>query len=497
MPRLRFLAFDLGAESGRAVLGSLEAGQLSLRELYRFPNGPVRLLGRDHWNLPGLWEEVQTGVRRCTREAGLNPQSLAVDTWGVDFGFVAADGSLLGLPLSYRGPHTAGAMEDFLQRVAPERVYELTGVQFLPFNTLFQLAALVRDRSPVLDSAAGLLFMPDLFQYLLTGRKSSEFTIASTSQLFDPRARAWSGELLAALGLSESLMPEVRPPGTILGSVDSEAAEATGLPSGTPVVATASHDTASAVAAVPAEGQDWAYISSGTWSLVGVECAGPVITPRTLALNFTNEGGLGGRVRLLKNVTGLWLLQQCRRSWGAGRRTLPGYDELVQSASTAPAFRTLVDPDDPSFLNPTDMPEAIRAFARRSGQVAPETEAATVRCILESLALKYRQVLVQLAEVSPRPIGRLHIIGGGSRNDLLCRFTAAACGLPVMAGPAEATAAGNVLGQALALGAVGSLEDIRTVMRDSFELASYEPADTRAWDDAFGRFLDLGGTGRA
>jgi rhamnulokinase len=497
MPPHRFLAFDLGAESGRAVLGSLEDGRLSLRELCRFPNGPVRLLGRDHWNLPGLWEEVQNGIRLCTREAGLAPRSLAVDTWGVDFGLLAADGSLLGLPLSYRGPHTAGAMEDFLGRMTAERVYELTGVQFLPFNTLFQLAALVRDRSPVLDSAAGLLFMPDLFHYLLTGRKSSEFTIASTSQLYNPRTKAWSGELLAALGLPESLMPEVRPPGTILGNISSEAAKATGLASGTPVVATASHDTASAVAAVPAEGRDWAYISSGTWSLVGVECPGPVITPRTLELNFTNEGGLGGRVRLLKNVTGLWLLQQCRRSWGAGRRSLPGYAELVRSASAAPAFRTLVDPDDPSFLNPADMPEAIRAFARRTGQAAPETKAATVRCILESLALKYRQVLGQLAGVSPRPIGRLHVIGGGSRNELLVRFTAAACGLPVMAGPAEATAAGNILGQALALGAVRSLEEIRAVMRDSVELASYEPDDTRAWDEAFGRFLDLAGSGRA
>ncbi len=488
---LEFLAFDLGAESGRAVLGTLAGGRLVLREVHRFANGPVRILGHDHWDLPALFEEVKKGIRRAVRDSGARPESLAVDTWGVDFGLVADDGSLLGLPYAYRDSRTEGAMDYVFHRLPRPEVYALTGIQFLPFNTLFQLAAMVRDRSSLIEAAAQLLFMPDLFHYLLTGRRATEFTIASTSQVFNPRRMAWSGELLAALGLPASLMPEVLASGSVLGPVSEEVREATGLRKGTPIALTATHDTGAAVAAVPAEGEDWAYISSGTWSLVGIESAQPIISRRTLELNFTNEGGLGGRIRFLKNMTGLWLLQGARKSWeAAGEKTLD-YAALVAAAESAPPFVTLVDPDDPSFLNPADMVEALRGYARRTGQPEPASIPATVRCILESLALKYRLIIEQLAEVSPHPIRKLHIIGGGSRNAVLCRFTAEATGLPVAAGPAEATASGNILGQALALGIVRSVQDFRSIMRDSCDLQTYEPRDPSAWTGPYERFRRL------
>ena len=490
----QFLAFDLGAESGRAVLGTLQAEKLEVRELYRFPNGPVQLLGHLHWSLPGLLEEVKIGARVCVEEAGIQPASIAVDTWGVDFGLVAEDGSLLGLPYAYRDSLTAGIMDEFFKRMPRDKVYGLTGVQFLPFNSLFQLAALVRDRSPLLEAASALLFMPDLFHYLLSGRRASELTIASTSQLYDPRRKCWSRDLLTALGLPQSLMQDIVPPGTVLGSLTAETAASTGLDKGTLVTATASHDTASAVAAVPAEGCEWAYISSGTWSLMGIESSQPIINDRTLKLNLTNEAGVEGRVLLHKNMTGLWLLQQCRKAWEAEGRTNLDYGELSRSAEGAPGFRTLIDPDAPEFLNPADMPQAIKDFARRTGQPGPRSVAEVVRCILESLALKYRVVLEELGEVAPQTIAKIHVIGGGSQNAVLCRFTAEATGLPVVAGPAEATASGNILVQALALGAVRSQEEIRTIMRNSSKLEVYEPTSPAAWGEAYDRFRNIVGT---
>jgi rhamnulokinase len=488
-----FLAVDLGAESGRVILGTIESERLAVRELYRFPNGPVQLLGHLHWNLPALFEEIKKGARVCVQEAGVQPESVAVDTWGVDFGLVAEDGSLLGLPYAYRDPRTLGVMDEFFKLMPREEVYGLTGIQFMNFNSLFQLAAMVRDRSPLLEAASGLLFMPDLFHYLLTGRRSSELTIATTSQLYNPRKKTWSRELFAALGLPDSLMQDISRPGTVLGPLTAEVAEATGLSRETTVIATATHDTASAVAAVPAQGRDWAYISSGTWSLMGIESPEPIINSRTLKLNFTNEGGIEGRTRFLKNVTGLWLLQQCRRKWQGGSAEGPSYGELVRAAEESPGFRTLIDPDAPGFLNPPDMPGAIQEYARQTGQPEPDSRASFVRCILESLALKYRRVLDQLREVSPQPIARIHVIGGGSQNSLLCRFTAEATGLPVVAGPAEATASGNILVQALALGVVRSPEEIRTVMRNSTSLDTYEPQSPKAWEQAYDRFRSLPG----
>jgi len=484
-----FLAFDLGAESGRAVFGTLDGGKLAVHEVRRFPNAPLPLAGHIHWNVYALFDEMKAAMRDTAAAIGGRPSSIGVDTWGVDFGLLAKDGSLLGLPFCYRDHRNAGAMEEYFKLVPPSALYEATGIQFMPFNTLFQIYALVRERSPLLDAAAALLFMPDLFNYLLTGRKAAEYTIASTSQCLDPGSRTWIPGLFQAMGLSKRLLQDIVEPGTVLGPVAEEVAAATGLRH-VPVVATASHDTAAAVAAVPAEGRGWAYISSGTWSLVGVEEDHPLISGASLDANFTNEGGVGGTVRFLKNVSGLWLVQGCRNSWLAEGPVT--YDELTRAATEAPPFAALVNPDDPCFLNPPDMPRAIAAFCARTGQVLPATRGALVRSLLESLALKYRHVIEQLRRVLGHPVERIHVIGGGSRNTLLCQLTADATGLPVVAGPAEATAIGNILVQAMALGCVSSLSEMRTIIRDSFDLRAYTPSgQAAAWDAASARFREL------
>jgi rhamnulokinase len=483
-----FLAFDLGAESGRTILGRLDNERIVTRELTRFPNSPVRVLGHLHWNVYCLFEEVKSGMRACLEQTGLQPEGLAIDTWGVDFGLLAEDGSILGLPFAYRDSRTEGVMEAFFERVPREKIYQTTGVQFLPFNTLFQLYVLVRDNPAVLPSASGLLFMPDLLTYLLTGERVSEFTIASTSQLLDPRRGAWNKELLAFLGIPAAFMPDVLSPGTVVGSPTPDVSRETGL-ADTLVIATASHDTASAIAAAPVSGTDWAYISSGTWSLMGVETALPIINRKALESNFTNEGGVSGSIRFLKNITGLWLLQKCRKEWA--KKEALTYEELTGLAAEAAPFQSFVDPDWPGFLNPPDMPEAIRQFCSRTKQTVPQSVPQTVRCILESLALKYRFTLGQLRALADAPIRKIHVVGGGSQNELLCQWTADATGLPVVAGPAEATATGNIMVQALALGYVRSLDEIRKIIRNSCPLRSYEPRGAGEWGLAWQRFQDV------
>ena len=484
-----YLAFDLGAESGRAVMGTLDGRTLSVHEVRRFSNTPIPLAGHIHWNVYALFDEMKAAMRDAAAAIGCRPTSVGVDTWGVDFGLLAKDESLLGLPFCYRDHRNAGAMEDYFKLVPRPALYEATGIQFMPFNTLFQVYAMVRERSSLLDAAADLLFMPDLFNFLLTGRKAAEFTIASTSQFLDPRTKAWIPGLFQAMGLSKKLLQDIIEPGTVLGEVTEEIAAATGFRH-VPVVATASHDTAAAVAAVPAEGHNWAYISSGTWSLVGVEEKAPVISEGSLDSNFTNEGGVGGTVRFLKNVSGLWLVQGCRKAWSAEGAVT--YEDLTRAAAEAPPFAALIDPDDPAFLNPPDMPEAIADFCRRTDQRLPETKGALVRSLLESLALKYRQVIEQLRLVLGHPVEKIHVIGGGSRNTLLCQLTADATGLAVVAGPAEATAIGNILVQAMATGHVSSPAEIRAIIRDSFELRTYAPGGSAAaWDAAGARFKDI------
>ena len=483
-----FLAFDLGAESGRAVLGTLEDGMLHLEELSRFPNEMVSVSEHLHWDIHVLLARVKDSMKRCPSEAGARPASVGIDTWGVDFALLDRDGAVLGLPFAYRDHRTDGAIEDFSKIMPGERLYELTGIQLMRFNTVFQLFSMARDRSPLLKEANDLLFMPDLFNYMLSGEKKSEFTFATTSQLFNPAGGGWEEEIFNALGISSGIMQEVIQPGTVIGSLSREICAETGLV-GIPVIATGSHDTASAVAAVPAEGDDWAFISSGTWSLMGVETTEPVINADSMRFNFTNEGGVCGTYRFLKNVMGLWLLRQCREAW-AGERAY-SYEELAGMAGEAEPFQAILDPDCEEFLNPPSMPEAIARYFGETGQDEPRGHAGLVRVILEGLALRYREVLEQLRKIRAQPINRIHVVGGGSRNRLLCQFTADATGLPVIAGPVEATAAGNVLVQAMGLGFLSSLEEIRRVAGSSFELESYTPGRTAEWDAAYGRFLDV------
>lgn len=482
------LAFDIGAESGRALIGRLDNNRLSVRELSRFPNGMLTLRGRLHWNLFRLFEQIKQSLMRYADEKDEVPASLGIDTWGVDFGLLARDGSILGLPYAYRDRGTEGAMASFFKKVPQEKIYELTGIQFLPFNTLYQLHAMVRDASPLLDAATDLLFIPDLFHYLLTGEKKTEFTFATTSQLFNPRSNDWEGELISALGIPRSWFQPVVMPGTELGNLADSVAQETGFPS-VSVVAVATHDTGSAVAAVPAQGDDWAFISSGTWSLMGIESDHPILSEQALRFNFTNEGGVGNTFRVLKNIAGLWPLQQCRQAWSSSGPV--SYDELVEQARTAPALASLVDPDHPDFLNPSDMPEAIGQRCRLTGQPVPESRGAMVRCILESLALKYRAVLEQLHRISDRPICRVHMIGGGCHNRLLCQFAANAMNLPVIAGPVEATAIGNLLVQAMALGRLASTTHLRSVVRDSFPVEHFAPSQSEPWEAAWQRFGEL------
>ncbi|RUL83892.1 rhamnulokinase [Tautonia sociabilis] len=490
-----FLALDLGAESGRGLLGRFDGRRLTLEEIHRFPNGPVRLFDTLHWDLPRLFDEIKVALRKAAA-GGARPEGIGLDTWGVDFGLIGKGDTILGNPVHYRDSRTDGMIEAACSLVPRERIYEITGLQFLPFNTAFQLLAMRRAGSPLLDCAETLLMMPDLFGWLLTGRRAGEFTDASTTQLLDARSRGWSDELCAGLGLPRQILPELIAPGSVLGTLRPGVAEETGLPANTPVIVPATHDTGSAVVAVPAAGKgpgsppDWCYLSSGTWSLMGVELAQPIITEATYRYNFTNEGGVDGTSRLLKNIMGLWLVQECRRTWARSGREY-SYEDLIPQAEAAPAFRSLVDPDHPSFLPPGDMPARIAAFCRDTGQPVPEGEGAFVRCALESLALKYRWVVERLEEVTGTPIKTIHIVGGGARNALLNQFTADATGRPVLAGPVEATAIGNLLMQARARGRIGTLADLRAVVAQSFPVTTYEPTDQSAWQDAVGRFAAL------
>jgi len=488
MPLRSWLAFDLGASSGRALLGELRDERLTVREIGRFANQIMRVNGRECWNLYHLYDEMKSLLCRAVASLNEPPAALGIDTWGVDFALLDRAGDILGLPVAYRDKRTAGAMASFFARLPRERLYALTGIQMLPINTLFQLEAMVRDASPLLEIAADLLFMPDLFHYLLTGEKRTEFTFATTSQLYNPLTREWDNDIFAALGLDRGMMQEVIEPGTTIGPLTAALAAELGLPR-LPVVAVATHDTGSAVAAAPAEGDDWAFLSSGTWSLLGVEVMQPILTGTAREANFTNEGGVGGTFRFLKNIMGLWLLQSCRREWAADREWT--WDELAIRAEAAAPFAALIDPDDPSFLNPPDMGEAIGDFCRRTGQPAPESVGATVRCILESLALKTRHALEQLRQARPGPLNRLHIIGGGSRNRLLNQMIADANGLEVLTGPVEATAIGNLLVQALATGAIGSPAEARAVARRSFPPERIEPRHAERWEEPWRRFQEL------
>ncbi len=483
-----FLAYDLGASSGRAIIGTLKNRKLSLKEVSRFPNDMLHIHGHDFWNIFSLYEEMKKVLVACVTEHNLHPESLGVDTWGVDFTLLDKHGIFLSIPYAYRDHRTDDAMEEVFRLVPKEEIYRLTGIAFWQFNSLYQLYAWKRDQPDVLHVADNLLFMPDIFNYLFSGERKSEFTFATTSQLFNPISDDWEPVLFDKLNLPLSVMNKIVKPGTVIGELTGDLADLSGLKE-LSVIAVASHDTGSAIAAIPAEGENWAYISSGTWSLMGIESSVPLITTKNLEYNFTNEGGVENTFRFLKNIMGLWLLQECRRIWARAGKEY-SYSELIDSASQAESFRSVVNPDWLKFYNPPDMPEAIREFCRLSGQKSPNNAGEFVRCILESLALKYRLVLDQLREVSGKSLDKLHIIGGGTQNQMLCQFTANATGIPVITGPAEATAAGNLMVQALAKKCVTSLVEIRQVIRNSFESKTYLPEDTDKWDEAYMHFVE-------
>ena len=488
MARTVALAVDLGASGGRVVSGAFDGRLLELEEIHRFENGPVAMGGRLIWDLPRLWQEVVVGLRAAAARHGGGVASVGVDTWGVDFSFLAADDALLSNPVCYRDPRTRGLLAAAEAIVPREEIFAATGLQFMEINSLYQLLAL--RGSPVLEAADRLLMIPDLFHWLLSGRRSNERTNATTSQCFDPRANDWAFAMLERFGLPRRIFGPVIEPGTDLGPLRPEVAAETGLHAAR-VIVPGTHDTASAVVAVPAaeppsSRPDWCYVSLGTWALVGAELDRPLVTPACLALNFTNEGGVGGTTRLLKNVCGLWLVQQCRAAWRRQGKEWT-WDQLTALAAEATPLATLVDPDDPALVAPADMPEAIRSLARAAGEPVPESTAAVVRTALESVAAAIRRRIGELDTLLGRRIGRVHLVGGGVKNRLLCQMIADATGRPVVAGPVEATAIGNLLVQLTARAGVVDLRAMREIVRQSFEPETFEPRAAAAWDARLGR----------
>ena len=483
-----FFAVDLGATSGRTIVGTLADGKVRLEELTRFPNNLIETGGHFYWDIYALYFEIIKGLKQAVRR-GLQVESIGIDTWGVDFVCVGDDGALLRNPLSYRDPHTFGAMEEYFETAVPkEDVYRLTGIQFMNFNSLFQFYVMRRDGNAALRHAEKILFVPDALGWMLTGEAVCEYTIASTSQLLNPVTKELDARLLGSLGLDRSLFGRMVMPGTRIGTLTEEVQKMTGL-GPVPVIAVAGHDTASAVAAVPAKDEHFAYLSSGTWSLMGIETKEPIINKVSYERNFTNEGGVEGTTRFLKNICGMWLLERCRKEWGDDAPA--DYGVLLSEAMKVPAFQSLINPDDPVFANPADMQGAIKEYCRATGQHVPEGYAEICRCIFESLALRYRQVAGYLKEMAAFPIDTLHIIGGGSLNEYLNQFTANATGLTVLAGPQECTALGNIMLQAKAAGIVGDIFDMRRIIAGSVAMKRYEPADKEMWNKAYEKFKSL------
>lgn len=491
-----FLAVDLGASSGRVVAGEFNGQRVRLEEVSRFENGGVLANERLYWDLLRLWQHVKDGLHAAGAAYGDRIVSVGVDTWGVDFGLLDARDELLGNPVHYRDKRTEGILEEAFQVVPRSEIFAATGLQFMQFNTLFQLFAMRREGSPLLDAAHSLLMMPDLFHWLLSGEKANEYTNATTTQFFDPQQNDWALPLLDQFGLPGRLLRPTAAPGTRLGQLRSSVAQEIGGHR-MHVVLPGTHDTASAVMAVPASSlpgkkPNWCYISSGTWSLMGVEAPGPVVTDRCRELNFTNEGGVGGTIRLLKNIAGLWLVQQCRAVWQREGRSYD-WDELTAQARAARPLAALIHPDDPRFVAPDNMPAAIRQYCEETGQTPPESDGAVIRCALESLALRYRMVIGWLEQLNGGPLETIHIVGGGTQNRLLCQMAADACDRRVVAGPIEATAIGNVMMQAVSNGDVASIAEAREVIRTSFAVEEYVPTQPDPWHQAYERFVELVG----
>ena len=487
MTTKNFLAFDFGATSGRAIVGSIDK-RIELNEAHRFSNPHTSLGGQYYWDALHLYRCMIDGLKKAVASGCDSLSGIAVDTWGVDFGLLDASGRLVSNPVMYRDPRTQGMMEKVFKKVSRDVIYGETGIQFMELNTLFQWASLIEENNPQLDVVDTLLFMPNLLTYFLTGEKSWEYTMCSTSQLLNAEQKDWSDPVFKALDLNRSWVGPISEPGTEAGFLIKTISDEVRL-SNVPVLLTASHDTASAVAAVPAEGDDWAYLSSGTWSLIGIETKKPIISELSSKYNYTNEGGVDGTIRFLKNVAGMWLLEECRRVWSL-EESVP-YEDLIAQAEASKPFLCLIDPDHAMFGLPENMPLAIRQFCQKTDQPVPETKGAIVRCIFESLALKYAMVLEQIEEMTGKNLNRLHIIGGGSQNQLLNQWTANATGLQVLAGPTEATAIGNILVQAVGTGLFHSIREGRAMVGDSFPVKRFQPENHNNWKDQNDRFLRI------
>ena len=481
-----FFAVDLGATSGRTILGSIEDGKLKQREITRFPNTIIELGGHFYWDIYALYNEIVKGLKVCADE-GIELTSIGIDTWGCDFAVFGADGGLLRNPYCYRDPHTEGAMEEYFKLIPKEKVYEKTGIQFMNFNSLFQLATMRRNNDSALSIADKILFIPDALMYMLTGEAVCEYTVLSTSQMLNPRTKTIDTDLIDVIGLKESQFGRYVNPSDQVGTLTPEVQRLTGL-GAVPVVAVAGHDTGAAVAAVPAQNPNFAYLSCGTWSLLGIETQEAIINEKSFEYNFTNEGGIEGTTRFLKNICGMWLLERCRKEWTDAPANV---NQINEDAMTAEPFRSFINPDDPRFANPTSMVDAIQGFCKETNQPVPETYQQMARCIFESLALRYRQVLDYLRELAPFPIEKLHVIGGGTYNQYLMQMAADSIGIPVVTGPVEGTAIGNIMLQAKASGLVSDMFQMRKIIAESIKLNTDLPQENKAWDEAYQRFINL------
>ena len=487
--RTYFFAVDLGATSGRTIIGSIDVGQLHLEEVTRFPNHLIEQGGHFYWDIYALYFEMIRGLKEVAQR-GLKITSIGIDTWGVDFVMIGDDGAILRNPRAYRDPITFEAMDDYLKHmISRKEVYDITGIQFMNFNSIFQLYAMKQEGNSALKHAQKILFVPDALSWMLTGNEVCEYTIASTSQLLDPRTKQLDERLLASLGLTRSMFGKMVNPGTPIGVLTDEVQKMTGL-GPVPVIAVAGHDTGSAVAAVPAKDEKFAYLSSGTWSLMGIETKDAIISDLSYERNFTNEGGIEGTTRFLKNICGMWLYERCRKEWPEEVRKL-SHPELQGSAMQVEAFRSIINPDDAQFANPDSMINAIQQYCRKTNQPVPETPAEICRCIFDSLALRYKQVFQWMQEFAPFKLEVLHIIGGGSLNKYLNQFTANATGATVLAGPQECTAIGNIMMQAKAAHLVKDIWEMRQIIADSVDLVKYEPTDKAVWDQAFDKYLKI------
>ena len=485
----KYLALDIGADSGRAIVGTIKDNHLQLEEIHRFPNRQVRIHGRIYWDFLYLFDEIKKGLEKAATNGHKDVQSIGVDTWGVDFGLLDNTGQLVGNPVCYRDERTIGMMEIAFQKISKRDIYQHTGIQFIELNTLYQLLSMVEENNPQLQISDQFLFLPDLFNYLLTGRKVAEYSIASTSQLMDVNTKSWSKPVFDQLGLPLKLMPPVVETGTNLGPLLEEIAQEVDLDQ-LDVIATAGHDTACAVAAVPAQSGNWAYLSSGTWSLLGIECENPIVNGESFKIGFTNEGGVNGTIRFLRNIMGMWLLERCRVIWKKKGKSAD-YDDLLKQAMNSQPFKQIINPDHESFMNPPDMPKAIEKFCRNTDQPVPENQGEFVRCILESLAFKYHFILDKINSMFPNKIDVMHVVGGGSRNKMLNQFIANALGIRVIAGPVEATAIGNILIQAISKVRIKSLEEGRAMVANSFTLHKFEPEDHTTWENRYQNVTNL------